>query len=86
MLGNLNEDGYLKLPDVEGDSLIRRASKADVPMLVAERTTMVSTTTITPRYDKAAAQLAWRHLVSWAFRHRGGHSPAILIAELPTPS
>jgi RNA polymerase sigma-54 factor len=36
--GNLDDDGYLKLPDVEGDPLIRLANEADVPMHVAERT------------------------------------------------
>ncbi len=30
ILGNLDDDGYLKLPDVEGDPLIRLASEADV--------------------------------------------------------
>ncbi len=38
ILGNLNDDGYLKLPDVEGDPLIRLAAEADVPMFIAERT------------------------------------------------
>ncbi|MBF5045035.1 RNA polymerase factor sigma-54 [Aggregicoccus sp. 17bor-14] len=38
ILGNLDDDGYLKLPDVEGDPLIRLANEADVPMHVAERT------------------------------------------------
>ena len=31
ILGNLDDDGYLKLPDVEGDPLIRLANEADVP-------------------------------------------------------
>jgi RNA polymerase sigma-54 factor len=34
----LDDDGYLKLPDVEGDPLIRLCNEADVPMHVAERT------------------------------------------------
>ena len=38
ILGNLDDDGYLKLPDVDGDPLIRLANEADVPMHVAERT------------------------------------------------
>jgi RNA polymerase sigma-54 factor len=38
ILGNLDEDGYLKLPDVEGDPLIRLASEADVDVCLAERT------------------------------------------------
>ncbi|MBN9688207.1 MULTISPECIES: RNA polymerase factor sigma-54 [unclassified Corallococcus] len=38
ILGNLDDDGYLKLQDVEGDPLIRLANEADVPMHVAERT------------------------------------------------
>jgi RNA polymerase sigma-54 factor len=38
ILGNLDDDGYLKLPDVEGDPLIRLANEGDVPMHVAERT------------------------------------------------
>ena len=38
IIGNLDDDGYLKLPDVEGDPLIRLANEADVPMHVAERT------------------------------------------------
>ena len=38
ILGNLDDDGYLKLPDVEGDPLIRLTNEADVPMSVAERT------------------------------------------------
>ena len=35
---NLDDDGYLKLEDVEGDPLIRLASEADVSLNVAERT------------------------------------------------
>jgi RNA polymerase sigma-54 factor len=38
IIGNLDQDGYLKLPDVTGDPLIRLANEADVPMQVAERT------------------------------------------------
>ena len=38
IIGNLDEDGFLKLPEVEGDPLIYLASEADVPMWVAERT------------------------------------------------
>ncbi|WNG23929.1 RNA polymerase factor sigma-54 [Cystobacter fuscus] len=38
ILGNLDNDGYLKLEEVEGDPLIRLANEADVPMSVAERT------------------------------------------------
>ncbi|HYV49376.1 MAG TPA: RNA polymerase factor sigma-54 [Myxococcaceae bacterium] len=38
IIGNLNEDGYLKLPDLEGDPLIHLASEADVSIQVAERT------------------------------------------------
>jgi RNA polymerase sigma-54 factor len=37
IIGNLDDDGYLKLPDVEGDPLIRLASEADVPVPLAER-------------------------------------------------
>ena len=37
IIGNLDDDGYLKLADVEGDPLIRLANEADVPMSVAER-------------------------------------------------
>ena len=29
---NLDDDGYLKLPDVEGDPLIRLSNEGDVPM------------------------------------------------------
>lgn len=38
IMGNLDDDGYLKLPEVEGDPLIRLANEADVPMWLAERT------------------------------------------------
>ena len=38
ILGNLDDEGYLKLPDVEGDPLIRLCNEADVSMAVAERT------------------------------------------------
>src|SRR6185295_1996953 len=38
ILGNLDDDGYLKLPDVEGDPLIRLATEADVSTTVAEKT------------------------------------------------
>jgi RNA polymerase sigma-54 factor len=38
ILFNLDDDGYLRMPDVEGDPLIRLASEADVEMDVAERT------------------------------------------------
>ncbi len=38
IVGNLTEDGYLKLPDVEGDPLIRLASEADVSVALAEKT------------------------------------------------
>ncbi|XXF79136.1 RNA polymerase factor sigma-54 [Myxococcaceae bacterium GXIMD 01537] len=38
ILGNLDDDGYLKLADVEGDPLIRLTNEADVPMGVAEKT------------------------------------------------
>ncbi len=37
ILGNLDDDGYLKLDEVEGDPLIRLANEADVPMWVAEK-------------------------------------------------
>lgn len=37
ILGNLNEDGYLVLSDVDGDPLIRLANEADVPVSLAER-------------------------------------------------
>src|SRR5262249_59707096 len=35
ILGNLDDDGYLKLPDVEGDPLIRLSTEADVSLAVA---------------------------------------------------
>jgi RNA polymerase sigma-54 factor len=38
ILFNLDDDGYLRMPDVEGDPLIRLASEADVDVCVAERT------------------------------------------------
>jgi RNA polymerase sigma-54 factor len=38
IVGNLDDDGYLKLPDVEGDPLIRLANEVDVDVCVAERT------------------------------------------------
>ncbi|MFT3709492.1 MAG: RNA polymerase factor sigma-54 [Archangium sp.] len=38
IIGNLDDDGYLKLPDVEGDPLIRLCNEADVPMAVGTRT------------------------------------------------
>ena len=38
ILGNLDDDGYLRLPGVEGDPLIRLANEADVPMQVAAHT------------------------------------------------
>ncbi|MEW6434409.1 MAG: RNA polymerase factor sigma-54 [Myxococcota bacterium] len=37
IIGNLDDDGYLKLPDVEGDPLIRLANECDVPVRIAER-------------------------------------------------
>ncbi len=37
IIGNLDDDGYLKLPDFEGDPLIRIATEADVPMQFAEK-------------------------------------------------
>lgn len=37
IIGNLDDDGYLKLPDVEGDPLIHLANETDVPLQVAER-------------------------------------------------
>lgn len=37
IIGNLDDDGYLKLSDVEGDPLIRLANEADVDMRVAEK-------------------------------------------------
>jgi len=38
ILYNLDDDGYLKLADVEGDPLIRLANEADVPIGLGERT------------------------------------------------
>ncbi len=38
IIGNLDDDGYLKLPDVDGDPLIRLCSEADVPMSVGTAT------------------------------------------------
>jgi RNA polymerase sigma-54 factor len=38
ILFNLDDDGYLRMPDVEGDPLIRLASEADVDVCIAERT------------------------------------------------
>ena len=38
IIGNLDDDGYLKLPDVEGDPMIRLATEADVSNQVAEKT------------------------------------------------
>jgi RNA polymerase sigma-54 factor len=35
IIGNLDDDGYLTLPEVEGDPLIRLSAEADVPMQVA---------------------------------------------------
>jgi RNA polymerase sigma-54 factor len=40
ILGNLDADGYLVLPEVEGDPLIRLANEADVSMTVAQATLM----------------------------------------------
>ncbi|MGV3620095.1 MAG: RNA polymerase factor sigma-54 [Archangium sp.] len=37
IVGNLDDDGYLKLPDVDGDPLIRLCNEADVPMHVGTR-------------------------------------------------
>ncbi|MCL2012357.1 MAG: RNA polymerase factor sigma-54 [Cystobacterineae bacterium] len=37
ILGNLNDDGYLVLPALEGDPLIALAHEADVPLWLAER-------------------------------------------------
>ncbi|MFZ5446093.1 MAG: RNA polymerase factor sigma-54 [Myxococcota bacterium] len=37
IIGNLDDDGYLKLADVEGDPLIRLCNEADVPMAVGTR-------------------------------------------------
>ncbi|MBS1151076.1 MAG: polymerase sigma-54 factor RpoN, partial [Myxococcaceae bacterium] len=38
IIGNLDDDGYLKLSDVEGDPMIRLATEADVSNQVAEKT------------------------------------------------
>jgi RNA polymerase sigma-54 factor len=38
IIGNLDDDGYLKLADHEGDPLIELSNEADVPMQVAEKT------------------------------------------------
>ncbi len=38
ILGNLDDDGYLKLPGVEGDPLIPLATEGDVSTTVAEKT------------------------------------------------
>src|SRR5262249_60387492 len=38
ILGNLDDDGYLKLPEVEGDPLSRLATEADVSLGPAART------------------------------------------------
>src|SRR6266852_5580158 len=38
ILGNLDDGGYLKLQDVEGDPLIRLVTEADVSLCVAEKT------------------------------------------------
>ena len=37
IIGNLDDDGYLKLADVEGDALIRLCNEADVPMAVGTK-------------------------------------------------
>ncbi len=37
IIGNLDDEGYLKLLGVEGDPLIRLANEADVPMALAQR-------------------------------------------------
>jgi RNA polymerase sigma-54 factor len=37
IIGNLDDDGYLKLPDVDGDPLIRLCNEADVPMAVGSK-------------------------------------------------
>lgn len=37
ILGNLDRNGYLRLPDSEGDPLIALAAEVDVPMAVAEK-------------------------------------------------
>src|SRR5262249_37054775 len=38
IVGNLDEDGYLKLPEYEGDPLIHLANEADVSIHTAEKT------------------------------------------------
>jgi len=38
IIGNLDQDGYLKLSEFEGDPLIRLCSEADVSIAVAEKT------------------------------------------------
>src|SRR5262249_56828912 len=38
IVGNLDDDGYLKLPEYEGDPLIHLANEADVSIHTAERT------------------------------------------------
>ncbi len=37
IIGNLDDDGYLKLADVDGDPLIRLCNEADVPMSVGTK-------------------------------------------------
>ncbi len=37
IIGNLDDDWYLKLPDVEGDALIRLCNEGDVPMAVGTK-------------------------------------------------
>ena len=37
IIGNLDDEGYLKLPDVEGDPLIRLANEGDVSIQCAEK-------------------------------------------------
>jgi RNA polymerase sigma-54 factor len=37
IIGNLNDDGYLSLPDVDGDPLIRLCNEADVSMATGEK-------------------------------------------------
>jgi RNA polymerase sigma-54 factor len=37
IVGNLDEDGYLRMPDVEGDPLFRLAREADVDLGLADR-------------------------------------------------
>jgi RNA polymerase sigma-54 factor len=37
IIGNLNDDGYLSLPDVEGDPLIRLCNEADVSIQTGEK-------------------------------------------------